>query len=92
LVILKHSSHIGRAAVPTLFKDFLGGPIYWGVFYFTTVVSTDVESQQTESTATSVESTVDVSVVVVVTLLQETNTVATKANDKNTFFMFLIGY
>jgi hypothetical protein len=76
-----------------LFKDFLGGHIYWEVFYFTavvstTVVSTDAESTCTESTATSVESTVDVSDVAA--LLQDTKTVATKANTKNTFFMIFV--
>jgi hypothetical protein len=85
---IKHSSHIGRAAVPTLFKDFLGGPIYWGVFYFTVVVSIEAESTFTESTCTSVESTV-VNLDDGVTLLQLTVTKATKVNVKNTFFIFV---
>jgi hypothetical protein len=88
LFFIKHSSHIGRAAVPTLFKDFLGGPIYWGVFYFTAVVSIEAESILTESTCTFVESTV-VNLDDGVTLLQLTATKATKANVKNTFFIFV---
>jgi len=88
LFLIKHSSHIGRAAVPTLFKDFLGGPIYWGVFYFTVVVSTVVESILIESTCTVVESTV-VNFAGGVTWLQLTATKAIMANAKNTFFIFV---
>jgi len=89
---IKHSSHIGRAAIPTLFKEFTGGHIYWEVFYFLAVVSTAVvltavESTCTESTTTAVESTQHVSSVS--TFLQETKTVDTNANTKNTFFIFL---
>jgi hypothetical protein len=51
-------------------------------------VSTDVESQQTESTATSVESTVDVSAVPACLQLVTVKP-ATNANAKNTFFIFL---
>ena len=91
LFFIKHSSHIGRAAVPTLFKDFIGGPIYWGVFYFTAVVSTVVESMLTESTCTAVESTV-VNFDDGVTLLQLTATKAITANVKNTFFIFISLY
>jgi hypothetical protein len=58
--------------------------------YCADTVSITVESACTESTTTSVESAVDVSVVVVVTLLQDTKTVATKANTKNTFFMIFV--
>jgi len=86
---INHSSHIGRAAVSTLFKDFHCGPTYWGVFYFTAVVSTVVESTCTESTATVVESTV-VNFAGGVTLLQLTATKATKANVKNTFFILIV--
>jgi hypothetical protein len=86
---IKHSSHIGRAAVPTLFKDFIGGPIYWGVFYFTAVVSKEVESTSTESTCTAVESTV-VNLADGVTLLQLTATKAITANTKTNFFIFFV--
>jgi hypothetical protein len=72
-----------------LFKDFVGGPIYWGVFYFTAVVSTVVESTCTESTATVVESTV-VNFAGGVTLLQLTATKAIMATTENNFFILIV--
>ena len=62
-----------------------------GEDYFTVVVPVEVESMFTESTCTAVESTV-VNFDDGVTLLQLTATKATKANVKNTFFIFVFIY